>query len=821
MSEQTPDDLASWITTKVKAWESWRDQNYQERWDEYYRLWRGIWTDADKSRVGERSRIICPELSQTIETMVAELEDATFIRERWIDVKDDIQDQDKTDVAQALNQLLEEFAANGVPHSISEAYFNGALYGTGIAKIVVDKVKTPKVNADPSLPSVEFTEKYIVRVLPISPRNFAIDPTARKIDEALGCAHILKVPLTSIQKKISDGIYRSIPLAPYNGSVEQLDRLGEFSTTDQAGEAVKIVEYHGLVPKSMLSRKETLFDEIEQSLEEFKKEREISPLTEGGSELQGETLVEAIVTVINDEYVARAIENPFLMGDRSIVAYQHDTVPDRFWGRGVAEKGYNPQKALDAEIRARIDALGLSTHPMMAIDATKIPRGETFAVRPGRNILTQGNPAEALLPLKFPPPDPHTFQQTQELREMIQRGTGGYELPAAMGDANRMAATSMSMVVGSMIKRSRRTLANIEREFLKPLVEKALWRYMQFNPELFPMKDYKFQIKATMGIMAREFEQGQLVSLLSTVPPESPAYWMLIKGIYTNSAIEDREQMIQFADQMLQNALNPQPPPEDPKIQVDRERLKFEMDKWLDERDLETRKLEQQDEMFEAEAKRDIGEGYMQTSTAALQMVRAETEKLRAESEALKNIAAAQKDMVEAQLAGFQAQVDAMATKMQAQSAAMGEDSETTTSKPDGTSTTKRVRKAPVKTSEQADIEAPEIDDMVSNPILEKLTQLIEGQMKLMQGNTSQTASAPSPELGGVFEKLAQVIERLEGKVSEQGMAIDGLAKPKKPRKAPKIERGPDGMVAAVDGIPVTRDEQGRLAGLAEAPPQE
>jgi hypothetical protein len=115
---------------------------------------------------------------------------------------------------------------------------------------------------------------------------------------------------------------------------------------------------------------------------------------------------------------------------------------------------------------------------MMAIDATKIPRGETFAVRPGRNILTQGNPAEALMPLKFPPPDPHTFQQTQELREMIQRGTGGYELPAAMADANRMAATSMSMVVGSMIKRSRRTLANIEREFLKPIVEKALWRYM-------------------------------------------------------------------------------------------------------------------------------------------------------------------------------------------------------------------------------------------------------------------------------------------------------------------------------------------------------
>ena len=85
-----------------------------------------------------------------------------------------------------------------------------------------------------------------------------------------------------------------------------------------------------------------------------------------------------------------------------------------------------------------------------------------------------------------------------------------------------------------------------------------------------------------------------------------------------------------------------------------------------------------------------------------------------------------------------------------------------------------------------------------------------------MQGNASQTASQPSPELGGVFEKLAQVIERLEGKVSSQEEQIGMLSapKPKKPRKAPKLERDEQGMIKAVDGVPVTRDEQGRLAGL-------
>lgn len=656
MAIENESTLASWIMEKVDAWEEWRDSNYSERWDEYYRLWRGIWTDADKSRNGERSRIICPELSQTVETMVAELEDATFIRERWVDVADDVGDEDPQDVSDAIDLLLQEFESNGVPQAISESYFNGALYGTGIAMVAVDKIKIPTVSKEP-IPSVTFKEKFVVKVLPISPRNFVIDPSAKSVEEALGCARVLKIPLTHVQKKINDGIYRSIPLSPYDNNVEDLSALGEYDALSHKSEAVKIVEWHGLVPKNLLSSKENLFDKLEK-IDTL--DTEIEAIDEGGSAVADTTLVEAIVTIVNDAFVARAVENPFLMGDRSIVAYQHDTVPNRFWGRGVAEKGYNPQKALDAEIRARIDALGLSTHPMMAIDATKIPRGETFAVRPGRNILTNGSPAEALLPLKFPPPDPHTFQQTQELREMIQRGTGGYELPANV-EGNRMAATSMSMVVGSMIKRSRRTLANIEREFLKPLVEKALWRYMQFNPELFPMRDYKFRVKATMGIMAREFEQGQLVSLLSTVPGDSPAFWMLLRGIYSNSNIDGREFMVQYADQMLQNALNPPPPqpqPPDAKTQVEMERLNFEKNKWLDQRDLETRKLQQLDEGIKAEARRDIGEGKMQSATAELQMVKAETEKLRSQAETVKMIAEAQKMTVEAKLSALKVQVE-------------------------------------------------------------------------------------------------------------------------------------------------------------------
>ena len=76
-------------------------------------------------------------------------------------------------------------------------------------------------------------------------------------------------------------------------------------------------------------------------------------------------------------------------------------VPNRFWGRGVAEKGINSQRALNAELRARQDGLALTIHPMMAADATRLPRGMKLEVAPGKQILTNGDPKTILNPMHF------------------------------------------------------------------------------------------------------------------------------------------------------------------------------------------------------------------------------------------------------------------------------------------------------------------------------------------------------------------------------------------------------------------------------------
>ena len=98
---------------------------------------------------------------------------------------------------------------------------------------------------------------------------------------------------------------------------------------------VRLLKYYGKVPRDYLIAEGVDDDEI----------------AEPGS------LVEAIVVIANEGEILKAIPNPYMCQDRPVVAFQWDIVPNIFWGRGVCEKGYMSQKALDAELRARIDAL--------------------------------------------------------------------------------------------------------------------------------------------------------------------------------------------------------------------------------------------------------------------------------------------------------------------------------------------------------------------------------------------------------------------------------------------------------------------------------
>jgi hypothetical protein len=257
------------------------------------------------------------------------------------------------------------------------------------------------------------------------------------------------------------------------------------------------------------------------------------------------------VVIANDQYLLKAEESPYMMKDRPIVAFQNDSVPNYFWGRGVAEKGYNMQKAIDAQVRSHLDSLALTTVPMMGIDATRLPRGSKFEVRPGKTILTNGNPSEILQPFTFGNTDPSNLATAKEFERMMLMATGtldSFSLPAQ----NSSEGAGLSPGLSAIIKKNKRTLVNFQEQFLIPFVKKAAYRYMQFDPERYPAADYNFIPSSNLGIIAREYEQFQFINLLKTLGPESPVVPLILKSIIENSGLANREEMVAQLQQMMQ-----------------------------------------------------------------------------------------------------------------------------------------------------------------------------------------------------------------------------------------------------------------------------
>ena len=131
--------LCAWVKERVTQWEEHRNTNYLGKWDEYYRIWRGIWASEDKSRASESSRLIAPATQQAIEATVAELEEAIFGKEQWFDLRDDVADQDPTDIKVVRMNLQEDLDRAKAKDAIVESLLNAAIYGTGVAKISVDE----------------------------------------------------------------------------------------------------------------------------------------------------------------------------------------------------------------------------------------------------------------------------------------------------------------------------------------------------------------------------------------------------------------------------------------------------------------------------------------------------------------------------------------------------------------------------------------------------------------------------------------------------------------------------------------------------------
>jgi hypothetical protein len=542
-------ELTAFVVDHCNRWRDWRDTNYLSLWEEYERIFRGEWASEDKTRESERSRIVTPAAQQAVETRHAEIMEAIFGSGEFFDIEDDLQDADgqTIDIEALRAQLSEDFKKDKIKKAIDQIELLAEIYGTGIGEIVVG-MEMEYIPATQPIPGqmgqaafgVLEKPRVAVRLVPVNPKNFLFDPNGTTVDDCMGVAIEKYVSIHKVVRNIERGVYRKVNITPtYEDS--QLEPTQEIQNYQD--EKVKLLTYYGLVPREYLTKLE--------EMEEGGKIEELFPEDSAAEDYQD--MVEAIIVIGNDGMLLKAEATPYMMKDRPVLTYQDDTVPNRLLGRGTIEKAYNMQKAIDAQVRSHLDSLALTTAPMMGMDATRLPRGAKFEVKPGKALLTNGNPQEILYPFKFGQTGQENIATAQTFERMLLQATGTMDSNGMVSQVSRDGnGAAMSMAVATIIKKYKRTLVNFQEDFLIPFIKKAAYRYMQFDPERYPTRDLNFVPTGTLGILAREYEQQQFVGLLQTLGPDTPVLPIILKGIVANSSLSNRLELMEALTQMAQ-----------------------------------------------------------------------------------------------------------------------------------------------------------------------------------------------------------------------------------------------------------------------------
>jgi hypothetical protein len=539
-------ELVGFVVDHCNRWRDYRDVNFLPDWLEYERIFRGQWASEDKTRESERSRIVTPATQQAVETRHAEIMEAIFGQGDFFDIEDNIQDVggNPIDVEIIKAQLMEDFKKDKIRKAIDQIELMAEIYGTGIGEVVVmtEKEYVPSTQPIPgqvgqAAIGVLERDRIAVKISPVNPKNFLFDPNGTSVNDCMGVAIEKYVSIHKIVQGIEAGIYRKVDITT-TGEDTDLEPTQEVSQYQD--EKVLLLTYYGLVPREYL-----------ENLEENKEIVELFPENSAADDYTD--MVEAIVVIANDGQLLKAEANPYMMKDRPVLTYQDDTVPNRLLGRGTVEKAFNMQKAIDAQTRSHLDSLALTTSPMIAMDATRLPRGMKFEVKPGKAILTNGAPSEILYPFKFGQTDPNNLATARDFERMLLQATGTLDSQGMISNVARDGGQGgMSMAVASIIKKYKRTLVNFQEDFLIPFIKKAAFRFMQFDPERYPSVDMNFVPTATLGIIAREYEQQQFIGLLQTLGPNTPVLPVILKGILANSSLSNRMELIAMLDKMGQ-----------------------------------------------------------------------------------------------------------------------------------------------------------------------------------------------------------------------------------------------------------------------------
>ena len=514
--------LAAYVTSKFSAWKSARSQ-LEAKWLEYYRIYRCLADAQDASRSSERSQLKVPLTKEAITNFVTSAMMTLFPVDPWFQLSPlSPQNERPYKVAQFIRYLWnKDQREEAVRMLLTEM----GTYGTCIGRIrpvkrthqrVLRTTPPPQPVLDPATgqvldvlqppAQVERQEiDYIHPLLdPVSIFNFYINPTATGPSraESDGIINRLWLSRNQLEQMRAEGTIDRLPDLPNDTPgpvIDQSDNLfrrlasnGIAATADS--EHYTVLEWHGYVPPAVLK---------DAGLQ--------APTDANGTEL-GQEMVLYVCgdQVLNDEMTPSLWynERPFVVG-------WFERIPGEFYGRGITEAAYGPQKALDATIRARIDNLALSLNVTGAVNRNKIAPNETLNWYPGKMLQLTCPPSEAISFFQVPDVTASTYPASAEYERWIQAAHG---VQPSMGGRASKTSEQTATEVSSLMGQAAALVKEICRGFENTVLEPTLCWYARILFQ-FSNPEEQFYVAGPDGqMLLQSIESADIASDLEFIP---------------------------------------------------------------------------------------------------------------------------------------------------------------------------------------------------------------------------------------------------------------------------------------------------------------
>lgn len=225
------------------------------------------------------------------------------------------------------------------------------------------------------------------------------------------------------------------------------------------------------------------------------------------------------------QYVIKAMLNADPLGRVPFSATSLVKIPGTIWGEGLSEQLYDIQQVCNAAARSLVNNMAIASGPMVGVDASRLPPGETItSLHPWkifqfvRDLVGSSNK-----PIEFFQPQSNASELHGVYEKFSTLADEYSSIPRYMlgdnsvGGAGRTAA-GLSMLMNAANKGIKNIANNIDTDMIVPTVERLYFSLMLNDDDETLKGDLQIRAKGASGLMLKELLNQRRIEFMQQVP---------------------------------------------------------------------------------------------------------------------------------------------------------------------------------------------------------------------------------------------------------------------------------------------------------------